>query len=107
MAEHDPLPWHCSRIIRETGRDAGCDIGAANGANVALVHYDPDDSTTRETWANACYIVTAANAFPELVEACQAFVELFRDSDMRPEDECHELYATMKAALKTAGVADG
>lgn len=34
-----------------------------------------------------------------LLAACTAFVELFGDSDMRPEDECHELYQQMKTAI--------
>lgn len=38
----------------------------------------------------------------ELLAACEAFVELFNDSDMRPEDECHELYATVQAAIAKA-----
>lgn len=35
----------------------------------------------------------------ELLAACQAFIALFCDSDMRPEDECHELYEVMRKAV--------
>jgi putative protein kinase ArgK-like GTPase of G3E family len=34
-----------------------------------------------------------------LVDACMAYVALFEDSDMRPEEECHGLYARMSDAL--------
>lgn len=38
----------------------------------------------------------------ELMEACKAYVELFRETDMRPEDECNELLYKMQAAIKNA-----
>lgn len=41
-------------------------------------------------------------AAPELLMACEAFMELWKDSDMRPEDECHELAATIREAIKKA-----
>lgn len=37
--------------------------------------------------------------FTALKEFTEAFVKLFRDSDMRPEDECHDLYAQAEEAL--------
>ncbi len=70
-----------------------------------------------EVMANAELISDAGNTFNKtgltpselllqrdyLLEACNAFVELFKDSDMRPEDECHELYGKIKEAIeKTA-----
>lgn len=44
--------------------------------------------------------LTAVNQ--KLLEACKAFHELFNDSDMRPEDECHELYAKVSEAIALA-----
>ncbi len=41
-------------------------------------------------------------AAPELLEACKAFVELFKESDMKPEDESHELYHIISTAIKKA-----
>lgn len=52
-----------------------------------------------------CYTICGCpmhNAAPALLEACQAFHELFNDSDMRPEDECHELYEKVSEALALA-----
>jgi hypothetical protein len=40
--------------------------------------------------------------FDELLGLCREFRELYQDSDMRPEDECHELYVRMEAAIKKA-----
>ena len=34
-----------------------------------------------------------------LLEACQEYIALFQDSDMSPEDDCHELYAKMTKAV--------
>lgn len=50
------------------------------------------------TDANARLIAAA----PDLLAACQEFMSLFHDSDMRPEDECHELAATVRAAIAKA-----
>ncbi len=45
-----------------------------------------------------------SEAAPDLLAFAKAFVELFRDSDMAPEDECHELYnQAIKAIAKTVG----
>ena len=38
----------------------------------------------------------------DLLAACKAFIELFTNSDMRPEDECHVLYWQMKSAVAKA-----
>jgi hypothetical protein len=66
--------------------------------------YLPDDSDVDyaamdERDRSLCRLMAAA---PEMLEACKAFVALFRDSDMRPEDECHEVYADMIAAIYKA-----
>ena len=39
----------------------------------------------------------------KLVDACNKFLELFRESDMRPEDECNELYDQIKTAIEENG----
>lgn len=41
-------------------------------------------------------------AAPDLLAFAKAFVELFRDSDMRPEDECHELFSQAVKAIDKA-----
>ena len=48
--------------------------------------------------ANAKLAVCA----PEMLTALQKFVELFKESDMRPEDECHELYEQINDVIKKA-----
>lgn len=47
-----------------------------------------------------CVRLREANA--ELLAFAKAFVALFCDSDMRPEDECHELYNQALAAIAEA-----
>jgi hypothetical protein len=41
-------------------------------------------------------------AAPELLKAAEDFIALFRDSDMRPEDECHDLFSTFLSAVEDA-----
>lgn len=41
-------------------------------------------------------------AAPDLLEACKAFAKLFRECDMRPEDECYELADIIDEAIKKA-----
>jgi len=45
---------------------------------------------------------------PSTLNIVKAFIELFRDSDMRPEDECHVLYesAEIAAGKETAAERD-
>lgn len=42
------------------------------------------------------------NNVAELLEACNSFIELFQNSDMRPEDECNDLYYKVKEAIEKA-----
>jgi hypothetical protein len=61
-----------------------------NEANAALIAQAPDLLAQRD----------------ELLAACKALVELFRNSDMRPEDECHGLYTLMENAIARCAPAD-
>ena len=54
--------------------------------------------TSGVTEANARLIAAA----PELLKACQAFMELFTDSDMRPEDESYEVAGIIQEAINKA-----
>ncbi len=44
-------------------------------------------------------LITAA---PELLEFAKSFVDLFKESDMRPEDECHGLFMMALSAIRKA-----
>lgn len=65
------------------------------GGGVALV---VEKGENAETMRRANMIAAA----PDLLAACEAFIELFRDSDMRPEDECHELFGKCYEAIAKA-----
>lgn len=110
MAEHSPLPWRQLKTV----------IDDANGHYVCrLFHPDsPAPGTTSncgtrtECEANAAYIVTAANAFPELVAACQALLDSCESIEEAYESEtieysiAHKAAKLGRAALKSAGVTD-
>jgi hypothetical protein len=71
-AKHTPGPWHCG-LFREAGADSrfnGIDIGADNGANVALIHYQQHAHEPAEVKANASLIAAA----PELLDALQSLI---------------------------------
>lgn len=42
----------------------------------------------------------------EMRAACKAFMDLFSDSDMRPEDECHELADRIQRVLAKCNAID-
>ncbi len=72
-AAHTSGPWFAA-ALRTHGANPkmdGCDIGAENGANVALVLHQSGDRSEAETIANARIIAAA----PALLEACLAIVE--------------------------------
>ena len=72
---HTPGPWHASTNFRTSGKAPGIDIGAANGANVALVHYDAAeymDSDRGEVRANARLIAAA----PEMLALLERLIEV-------------------------------
>lgn len=71
--KHTPGPWHAGSI-RLNGHNPkmdGCDIGADNGANVALALHQQSDRDTPETVANAKLIAAA----PELLDALKGILE--------------------------------
>ena len=45
------------------------------------------------------YLISAA---PDLLEACNAFINLWKNSDMRPEDESYEVASIVIMAIKKA-----
>lgn len=89
-AKHTPGPWRKSGVI----------IKGANGEAVCFLSQRNDDHRKpgEELEANGHMIAAA----PKLLEACEAYVELFRSSDMRPEDECRELLSVMREAIAEA-----
>lgn len=90
-AAHTPGPWHTS----STHRGAAVDIGAANGANVALVS-GPAENGADEFKANARLIAAA----PDLLAA----LEYARNHIMNPDNtDVSDLYRTIGAALRAAG----
>lgn len=62
---------------------------------VIEVGYSEDKRVDRE-------IVNLIDAAPDLLEACKAFLELFKNSDMRPEDESHEIANIVQMAVNKA-----
>jgi hypothetical protein len=72
-AQHTPGPWFAADL-RTQGANRkmdGCDIGAANGANVALALHQASDRESNETIANARLIA----AGPELLAAAQLYID--------------------------------
>ncbi|MHB0785594.1 hypothetical protein [Bradyrhizobium sp. 5.13L] len=65
--KHTPGPWHAS----PTHNGRAFDIGAANGANIALVS-GPDENGAEEFEANARLIAAA----PKMLAALQRIAEL-------------------------------
>lgn len=65
-ATHTPGPWYAAGLRTQGNPSSnGCDIGAANGANVALAIHQSTDRDASETIANARLIAAA----PDLLAA--------------------------------------
>ena len=66
------------------------DILESNGMKGFEIHWSDDGEciTDHVCKKEDADLIAAA---PELLESCKKFMELFKDSDMRPEDECYEL----------------
>ena len=57
----------------------------------------------RDSFQDALAEISGAeNPADGLLASCRAYLALFVGSDMRPEDECHELYTAMKGAVERA-----
>jgi len=54
---------------------------------------------TCETEGHTARLFAAA---PELLEACESFMALWRECDMRPEDETHEVAGVIRRAISKA-----
>lgn len=75
--KNTPLPWFCCGNFRTDGSSAfaGIDIGAENGANIAIVLYDRHSMTKEEVRANAALIVTACRCHRDLLEALKSALD--------------------------------
>lgn len=86
---HTPGPWHAAHL-RIIGESPGIDIGAENGANIAIVYQDKFDRDTKECRSNARLIAAA----PTLLRACRlAMAAMSHKTDcctMRPTEEWRE-----------------
>ncbi len=71
MNGHTPGPWHAGRVYPDRPNSPGCDIGANDGSNIAIVIHDKLDRDVNETTANARLIASA----PDLLDVLEA-VEL-------------------------------
>jgi hypothetical protein len=90
MSRHTPGPWH----VREdyyVGRPGKLSLAEVKCGDV------PAEDVEQHR-ANARLIAAA----PDLLAACESFLSLFRESDMRPEDECHEIAGIMRRAVARA-----
>lgn len=73
----------------------GWTITDADGRVVALQGFEATEAEMR-----------LAAAAPKLLEACEAFMELFQDPDMQPEDEYHLVTKIMRLAVTKATLGD-
>jgi hypothetical protein len=102
---HTPGPWH---VVP----NGNCYVKRPEWATMRI-EQDPDKATAElavalvitdcetlgEQGESNARLIAAS---PELLAFAKAFIALFRDSDMRPEDECHELYELATAAVAKA-----
>lgn len=90
MSAHTPGPWFAAALRRHGANPKmdGCDIGAANGANVAIALHQDSDREPRETIANA-HLIAAA---PELLDALRWF-EQFQNRHDENSHACFERVA--------------
>lgn len=63
------------------------------------LHHEEDDSRLCAKCQEHADLVASHE---RLVKACEAFMELFRNSDMSPEDESHAVAGKIGAALTQA-----
>lgn len=101
MSKHTPGPW----MINYNGTHGHIKSvwpDHAHGRTPTLAMFGNQHRAMSISEDEAIANATLMAAAPDLLEACKAFIALFRDSDMRPEDECHELYGVMTEAIAKA-----
>ena len=87
---HTPGPWSVNPAAQYYNGNKAYEINFGNdGECVAEVVHSIEDAN----------LIAAAK---DLLEACQAFMELFTDSDMRPEDESYEVAGIIQEAINKA-----
>lgn len=101
--QHATPPWH-SRVTDAKHRFV--EINDASGKPVVTADWY-ERTKNGETETHCGVSIAPSNlrlieAAPDLLAACEAFVALFRECDMRPEDECHEVLGTMLRAIEKA-----
>jgi hypothetical protein len=90
--KHTPGPWKY-----DGAQGAGSIV--TDTQCIAVIEDDGGyEAPLEEREANA-HLLAAA---PALLAACKAFMELWRDCDMRPEDECHEVAGIIREAIAEA-----
>lgn len=94
--KHTKGKWHY-KMFGQARLNCNCVISSDNDDTICVMKRD--DNADRETQEANAKLITAA---PDLLGACNKFIELFNNSDMRPEDEAHELAAIVKSAIKKA-----
>ena len=112
-AQHTPATWTpyvCGRSLDEMPEYLRVCIANSGGSEFRMVAGFDERGQVDVCMvgngprgeANARLIAAA----PELLGACEAFMALFNDCDMRPEDEAHEVASTIRRAItKAKGVA--
>lgn len=74
MRDHTPIPWKAVKYLYADD----ISIETAGGDTLASVYGDDLDTHSWPATANAAFIVKAANAHDDLLEACKASLEILR-----------------------------
>ena len=101
MSKYTPGPW---KFDWEDEDRKWAIVTSPTGKIVANVN--------TESWSDCMSLVSdkmpaEANAFliasaPDLLEFAKSFVDLYKESDMRPEDECSGLFGAALSAIAKA-----
>ena len=96
MGKYTQGPWRVDESHINGSINAGKrHVAMANFYNC----HDEEVRVTREQQKANAQLISAA---PELLEFAKSFVELFKESDMRPEEECHGLFMMALSAIRKA-----
>ncbi len=90
--KHAPLPWH--EVVTP-----GFALGIGSREDEKIVASIPAGSDTGT--ADRAYIVTACNAFPAMMEACEAAEIWFSGSVLSAQEQY--VVGLLRAALEKAG----